>query len=91
MATASTNKIVTPPSSGMINLPDLAVVLIRHFGYHEGHYELAFEFSVAIGAVGPSPNELLPGAMFGVRAIGLNRVEQPSPGSVDAAVANPVG
>lgn len=77
---------VEPP----LPLRDLAVILIKHYGIHEGLYDLSVEFQIGIGAVGPSPTALTPGAMIGVSRIGLIPSSIEGPTTVDAAVVNPL-
>ena len=67
----------------------LAAILVKENRFHVGLYEVAYEFQIAIGTVGPTPDQLSPGALFGVGKVGLSRVDQPTPFSVDAAVVNP--
>jgi hypothetical protein len=73
----------------IIALRDVAELLIRHKDLHEGLYNLAFQFQIAIGAVGPSPDAVVPGAMFGVSGLGLEKVDRMGPYTVDAAIVNP--
>lgn len=73
----------------MYSLSDLAALLLKDKGIHEGHYETAIEFQVVVGAVGPSEESVLPGVMLGVKSFGLRKVDAPNPLSVDASVANP--
>lgn len=68
---------------------DLAAVLIRHYGLHEGLYDLLIEFQVGVGAVGPDPTALTPGAMIGVSRVGLIPSRSKGPTTVDAAIINP--
>ena len=74
----------------MLELPALGTVLAKHFGVHEGLWELTFEFQVGIGAMGPSPDRALPGAMFQVCKAGLTRASKAGPLTFDAAVVNPL-
>lgn len=69
---------------------ELAEVLIRHHGLHEGIYDTAIEFQFALGQVGPDPQKPMPGAMLGVSRIGLVKVNNAGPQSVDAAKGKPV-
>ena len=69
---------------------DLAEILIKHHDLHEGLYDLTFEFQIAVGAMGPSPESVLPGAMIAVKSIGLMKAEKNGPQTVDAAKVNPV-
>lgn len=70
-------------------LKELAEILIKHQGLHEGLYDLGFELNVGFGNVGPSREQALPGAVFGIKAVGLSRVSEPGPHTLDAAVVNP--
>lgn len=73
----------------MLPMNDVATMLVKHFGYHEGLYDLAFEFQIAVGRIGPTPANLLPGAMLGIARLGLARAEVLNPGTVDASKVNP--
>ena len=63
--------------------------MIRIKGFHEGLYDLSIEFSFAVGNIGPTKEQMLPGAMFGVSGVGLIKTEQVGPNTVDAALVNP--
>ena len=78
-----------PASIEILALRDVAELLVRHKDLHEGLYNLAFQFQIAIGAVGPSPDVVVPGAMFGVSGLGLEKVDRMGPYTVDAAIVNP--
>lgn len=71
-------------------LRELAEVLIRHQGIHSGNYEMSINFEIAVGAVGPSPSSVLPGAMIGVSGFGLVPAMVTGPNTVDAAISNPL-
>lgn len=71
-------------------LRELAEILIRHQGIHNGNYELSINFQIAVGAVGPTESTVLPGAMIGVSGLGLVPAMAPGPNAVDAAIANPL-
>jgi hypothetical protein len=68
---------------------DLTAVLVKHYGIHEGRYDLLIEFQIGMGAVGPDPASLTPGAMIGVSRVGLMPAKGNGPTSVDAALVNP--
>lgn len=70
-------------------LREITELLIKHHGLHEGLYDLALEFQIAVGAVGPDPASIVPGAMFGVRRIGIMKTEREGVSTVDAAKVNP--
>lgn len=76
---------VTPP----IPLKELATILIKHYGYHEGIYEVGIQFNVAVGSVGPDADHVAPGAVFTVAGVGLSRCPEDSLLGVDAAAVNP--
>lgn len=72
-----------------LSIKDLTAVLIRHYDFHDGYYDLSVEFNIGVGAVGPNSNQLAPGAILGISRIGLNLSENMGPMSVDAAIVNP--
>lgn len=76
---------------GMRELREIAELLVKHQGMHEGLYDLAIEFQIGVGGVGPSPELVLPGAMVGVKRIGLKQAVVLGPATVDASVINPLG
>jgi len=78
-----------PAPTEPMTMRELTTVLIKHHGFHEGLYETALEFKFALGQVGPTHDDLLPGAMIGVSRIGLVPAENPGPAVVDAAEVNP--
>ena len=72
-----------------IPLKELATILIRHYGFHEGFYEVGIQFNIAVGSVGPDAAQIAPGAVLTVGGIGLSRCPESSPLGVNAAVVNP--
>ncbi len=70
-------------------LKDLTALLIRHYGLHDGLWDLAVEMQIAAGRMGQTPDQALPGAMFLISRIGLQKSETAGPGTVDAATVNP--
>lgn len=73
-----------------IPLKELAVILIRHYGHHEGFYEVGVQFNIAVGSVGPDPTLVAPGAVVTVGGIGLSQCPESSPLGVDASMVNPL-
>ena len=71
------------------SITELAELMIRDKGIHDGLYDIAVKFQLAVGAIGPSPDAILPGAMIGIGGIGLRKVEQNGPLTLDAALVNP--
>lgn len=76
------------PANPPIPLRDLTTILIKHYGYHEGFYEVGVQFNIAIGVVGPDPANVAPGAVLTVGGIGLSRCPETSLLGVDASVVN---
>ena len=74
---------------GSHELREITELLVRHHGLHEGLYDLAIEFQIAIGAVGIDPSAIVPGAVFGVRRIGIMKTVTPGISTVDAAEVHP--
>jgi hypothetical protein len=72
-----------------LSMRDLAGVLVKHYGIHEGLFDLLVEFQIGAGAVGPDPTALTPGAMIGVSRVGLMPSKVEGPTTVDAAIVNP--
>lgn len=78
------------PVGTPLSMRDLAAVLVKHYGLHEGRYDLLVELQIGMGAVGPDPDNLSPGAMIGVHKVGLLVAKDSGgPTTVDAAVVNP--
>lgn len=78
----------TPPP-GTLALPEVTALLIKHYGHSEGLFDLVLQVNIAVGQIGPTPEQALPGAMFGVSGIGLIKVEMKGAMTVDAADVNP--
>lgn len=76
----------------MLSLRQMTEVLIKHLDLHDGLYNLLIEFQIGVGAVGPAPESVLPGAMFGVSRIGLSKTnpDKKNIHSVDASEINPI-
>lgn len=89
----STSPVLSPTPINLdlhLSHGELAAVLMKHFGIHEGWYDVSFEIQIAIGKVGPVDGPQLPGGAMGIRRVGLNKVAPNTPGAVDAAEVNPV-
>lgn len=77
------------PIGELLDMRELTVALIKHYGLHEGSYDLLVELQFAAGRVGPTKDTALPGAMVGISKVGLIKPETISPATVDAAEVNP--
>lgn len=73
------------------SLTELTEILVKNHGLHEGLFNLAVEFQIGVGAVGPSPESICPGAMVGISRIGLSKTEESKKNihTVNAAEVNP--
>lgn len=80
-----------PPNAAMepLSVKQLAEILVKHYGIHKGIYDIAVEFQMGTGAVGPTKDSVVPGIMLGVSRIVLIDGSLDSPTSVDAALVNP--
>ena len=74
---------------GSHELREITELLIKHHGIHDGLYDLSFEFQIAIGGVGIDSSPPVPGAMFGIRRIGISKAAQPGISTVNAEEVNP--
>jgi ABC-type sugar transport system substrate-binding protein len=70
-------------------LREVTELLIKHYGLHEGLYDLSFEIVMGASRVASEQGRQLPGAFFGIRNVGLVRASELGSGTVDAAVVNP--
>lgn len=77
-------KVVDTP----LTMRELAEVLVKHYGLHEGLFDLSVEFQIGTGLVGPKESQG-PGALVGVSRVGLVHSTGDSPMTVDAAIINP--
>jgi len=68
---------------------ELAEVLVKAQGIHEGIWGLFLRFGIGGANVGPSETEMNPTAVVPVLEIGLQKFEKETNLSVDAAKVNP--
>lgn len=70
---------------------ELAELLIKKQNIHEGHWGIFIEFALAAANIssGPDDPNLLPAAIIPVKRIGIQKFDQPSFLTVDAAQFNP--
>jgi hypothetical protein len=73
---------------------ELATLLLKEAGIHEGRWFLMMNFSFAGGNFGPSDDQMSPGVVVTTTSIGIQRVlpDQKTPAAltIDAAEVNPV-
>ena len=90
MSTENRSRNLTlAPIEPPLSMRELTILLIKHYGIHQGSYDLLVEFQIGMGAVGPDPASLTPGAMIGVSKVGLMLAKEIGPASVDAEFVNP--
>lgn len=65
--------------------------LIKRAGLHEGRWQLTMTFGLAAANMGPTPEDVVPGAAVAVTGLGLQRAQADSPEALtlDAGVVNP--
>jgi hypothetical protein len=68
---------------------ELAELLVKSQGIHEGIWGLFLRFGIGGSNVGPSEADLNPAAIVPVLEIGLQKFEKETNISVDAAKVNP--
>jgi hypothetical protein len=74
------------------DLKEVASILIKAQGIHDGLWAVGFEIGVTIGSIGPNPADAKPGAMMQIIRVLLVRQDETKPGAVnvvDAAEVNP--
>jgi hypothetical protein len=74
---------------GSHELREITELLVKHHGLHEGIFDLAIEFQIAVGGMGMDSSSILPGAMINVKRIGLTKAPKAGTATVDAAEVNP--
>ena len=79
----------TAPTNSPLTMRDLATVLVKHYGLHDGVYDLIIEYQIGMGGVGPDPSSPVPGVMIGASKVGLIPSTTKGPTAVDAAIVNP--
>ena len=77
------------PVGTPLGIKDLTAALVRHYGLHEGLYDLYLEYQFAVGNFGPSATQVVPSTVLGLTKLGVTRVTQTGPLTVDASEVNP--
>ena len=70
---------------------EIAKALIKQQGIHEGLWGVYVEFGIAAANIGTAPEstDLVPAAIVPIQRIGIQRFDEPSNLTVDAAEVNP--
>ena len=69
---------------------ELATLMVKDRGIHEGWWGVYLKFAIKGANVGANPGTLLPAAIVPVLEIGLQKFDEDTSLSVDAAEVNPV-
>lgn len=77
------------PSQIGFSFKELAEILVKKQGIHEGVWGIFVRFGLAASNVGPSDSDLKPSAIIPIVEIGLQKFETENNLSVDAAMVNP--
>lgn len=90
MSTSTPTLVPTPvPVGTPLEIRELTAVLVKHYGLHDGLYDLYLEYQMAFGNFGPSASQLVPSALVGLSKLGVTKVTQTGPLTVDASEVNP--
>ncbi|MGB0086538.1 MAG: hypothetical protein WBP94_14340 [Rhodomicrobiaceae bacterium] len=70
---------------------ELLEMLLKQAHVHEGKWVLMARFGIAPGNYGPSPDQIVPGALFTVTHMGILRATDDTPEGMwmDASIVNP--
>ncbi len=79
------------PTQFTFDVVEATVALIKHQGIHDGEWTLGVEFNVAVGQMGPTPEQARPGVMLMAQNLLLVAANPGSPPNmiVDATKVNP--
>jgi hypothetical protein len=73
----------------VFNHKEVTEALIKHQNIHEGFWQIYVEFGIAAAIVATGPDQFSPAAIVPVSKIGILRMEQEAPLTVDATKVNP--
>ncbi|MGC2458545.1 MAG: hypothetical protein WA435_11190 [Gallionellaceae bacterium] len=70
---------------------DLAILMLKDQGIHEGNWVLQAKFSFGAMNMGTTPEatDVVPSGIIGIAGMGLELTPQPLPFSINAAEVNP--
>ena len=70
---------------------EIAELLVKQAGLHEDKWQIILSFGLSAANIGPNEDQVVPAAIVGATAIGLQRATPESPPAltVDAAEVNP--
>ncbi len=74
----------------MFTYKELAELMVKKQDLHEGHWGIYFEFGLqGTNVQNQEKDQMVPAALLMVSKIGLQRFENETPLTVDAAIVNP--
>jgi hypothetical protein len=77
------------PTQISFTYKEVAELLVKKHGLHEGIWSLNFRFGIQATNFGPNDSDLKPTAIIPILEIGLQKVEKETNLTVDAAKVNP--
>lgn len=78
------------PTQYSFNYKEMAEILIKHQGIHEGLWQVYFKFGIqAANMAFNDASNYLPTAMIPILEVGIQKSEKEAPLTVDAAKINP--
>ncbi|MFH0958235.1 MAG: hypothetical protein V1897_05980 [Pseudomonadota bacterium] len=72
-----------------LSFKELAEIIVKKQGLHEGVWGIYVKFGLSAGSIGFKEQDILPTAMVPIIEIGIQKQGELSPLAVDAAVVNP--
>lgn len=72
-----------------LSMKEVVTLIIKARKIHEGHYVPAIEFNFGAGMDGSSEEDIVPTMRIGIRSFNISQIDDPTPFSVDASIANP--
>ena len=84
--TAEGTEVVGSP----LGLRDIAILLVKHYGFHEGLYDPVIQFAFGVTGMEIPDQGRVPTGLVGVSNIGLSRAPALGSNTVDAALVNPI-
>jgi hypothetical protein len=75
----------------IFKLREILELLIKKADLHDGKWQLGFTYGLTALNAGPSPEQIVPGAIIGIMNVVLTKALDNSPEALvaDAAVVNP--
>jgi hypothetical protein len=75
----------------IFTLKEIAGALVKEQDIHDGLWAIYVEFGIGAGHIpaGPNTQEIVPAAVVPIVKMGIQRADQPTPLTVDAAEVNP--